>query len=89
MKFDRTKNAARSSVFNVIGRVVQIVFPFILRTEIIYVLGIEYAGLNSLFTSILSVLNLAELGVGTALVYSMYEPLANDDIEKVNMLMRL
>ena len=42
----------------------------------IYWLGMEYVGLNSLFTSILSVLNLAELGVGSAMTFSMYKPIA-------------
>ena len=49
----------------------------------------EYLGLNSLFTSILSVLNLAELGVGSALVFSMYKPIAEDDTEKICALMNL
>ena len=42
-------------------------------------MGVEYLGLNSLFTSVLQVLNLAELGVGSAMVYSMYTPIAEDD----------
>ena len=45
----------------------------------IYVLGVEYLGLNSLFVSILQVLNLAELGVGNAMIFSMYKPIAEDD----------
>jgi hypothetical protein len=49
----------------------------------------EYAGLNSLFSSILSVLNLAELGVGTAMVYSMYKPIVDEDHKTINALMRL
>lgn len=63
--------------------------PFLMRTAIIYVLGMEYVGLNSLFTSVLSVLSIAELGIGSALVFSMYEPLSNDDTEKICALMRL
>ena len=55
----------------------------------IYFMGVEYLGLNSLFTSVLSVLNLAELGVGSAMVYAMYKPIAEDDTEKICALMRL
>ena len=50
-----------------------------MRTAMIYWLGMEYVGLNSLFTSILSVLNLAELGVGSAMTFSMYKPIAEQD----------
>ena len=53
--------------------------PFLLRTTIIYVIGSEYLGLSSLFSSILQVLSLSELGFSNAVVYSMYEPIAAND----------
>lgn len=56
--------------------------PFITRTLFIYTLGIEYLGLNGLFGSVLSVLNLAELGVGNAMIFSMYKAIAEDDEKK-------
>lgn len=52
-------------------------------------MGVQYLGLNSLFASILQVLNLAELGVGSAMVYSMYKPIADDDYDTICALMRL
>ena len=79
MKIERKKNAARNVVFGVIQRLYNMVMPFIMRTVMIYLMGVEYLGLNSLFTSILQVLNLAELGVGSAMVFSMYKPIAEDD----------
>lgn len=89
MKLERSKNAARNVIFGSITKIYNILVPFLMRTALIYCLGMEYVGLNSLFTSILSVLNLAELGVGSALVFSMYKPLAEDDTEKICALMRL
>lgn len=89
MKMDRTLNATRNITTGVILKVYQLVTPFIIRTIMIYLLGMEYVGLNSLFTSILSVLNLAELGVGSAIVYSMYKPIANDNTETICALMKL
>lgn len=83
----RTKNTVRNIIFGTINKVVTIILPFIMRTVMIYVLGTEYLGLNSLFTSILQVLNLTELGFGTALVYSMYKPLAENDDRKVCQLL--
>ena len=62
MKIDRTKNAGRNIVFGCMLKIYQIVMPFIMRTLMIYYMGIQYLGLNSLFTSILQVLNLAGQG---------------------------
>lgn len=89
MKVERTKNATRNIVFGMILKIYQLFAPFIMRTAIIYLLGIKYLGLNSLFTSILQVLNLAELGVGSAMVYSMYKPISENDSVTICALMRL
>lgn len=80
----KTKNTSRSILWGIINKIAGIFLPFAVRTEIIYFLGVEYTGLGSLFTSILSVLSLAELGFGSALVFSMYIPVAENDVEKVN-----
>ena len=79
MKLNRTKNATKNIIFGTILKLYQIIVPFIMRTAMIYWLGVEYLGLNSLFTSVLQVLNLVELGIGSAMVYSMYKPIAKDD----------
>ena len=60
-----------------------------MRTLIIYTLGNLYLGLSSLFTSILNALNLAELGIGSALVFAMYRPVADDDRERVGALLNV
>lgn len=83
------KNATRNIIFGVILKAYQIVVPFLMRTAMIYFMGVQYLGLNSLFTSILQVLNLAELGAGSAMIYSMYQPIASDDKKKICALMRL
>lgn len=89
MKFERTKNAARNMFYEIILRIYQLIIPFVLRTILIYYLGIEYAGVSSLFVSILSMLNLAELGVGSAMVFSMYKPVVEDDEATICALMGL
>lgn len=89
MKIERTKNAARNVVFGVVLKIYALALPFVMRTAMIYWLGIEYLGLNSLFTSVLQVLNLAELGVGSAMTFSMYKPIAEDDRDKICALMNL
>ena len=89
MRIERTKNAVRNMIFGSILKAYQILLPFIMRTAMIYFMGVQYLGLNSLFTSILQVLNLAELGVGSAMVFSMYKPIAEDDSTTICALMKL
>ena len=89
MKIERTKNAGKNILFGTVLRVYQILVPFAMRTALIYILGAQYLGLNSLFSSVLQVLNLAELGVGNAMVYSMYKPIAEDDTATICALMAL
>ncbi len=89
MKIERTKNATRNIIFGVILKIYQILVPFLMRTAMIYFLGVQYLGLDSLFTSILQILNLAELGVGSAMVFSMYKPIAEDDEVQICALMKL
>ena len=79
MQIERTKNAARNIVWGTIEKIMILLLPFATRTVMIKTLGAEYLGLSSLFTSILSVLSTSELGFGSAIVFSMYKPIAEDD----------
>ena len=89
IEMSRTKNAARNVLFGLINKIIVLLFPFAIRAIIIQTLGSEYLGLNSLFTSILQVLNLAELGFNSAVVYSMYKPIAENDTNTICALMNL
>lgn len=89
MQVNRTKNAARNIVFGVLLKLYHIVVPFFMRTVMIHFMGVQYLGVNSFFTSVLQVLNLAELGVGAAMVYSMYEPVAKGDTPTICALLNL
>lgn len=89
MKLARSENAKKGIMLGSLDHIYRSVVPFIIRTIMMYVLGMEYLGLNSLFNSILQVLNLAELGVCGAMVYSMYKPIAEDDEDTICALLRL
>lgn len=89
MKLQKSKNATRNILYGMVLKIYQMFMPFIMRTVIIYYLGAEFLGLNSLFNSILQVLNLAELGVGSAMVFSMYKPIAENDTDKLCALLNL
>ncbi len=85
----RTKKSLINITTAVIGQVFAIVIGFVSRLIFIRTLGIEYLGVNGLFTNILSMLALVELGIGPAIIYSLYKPLAFNDEQKVKALMNL
>ena len=89
MRLSRTKNTLRNMVFGYLQSIINIILPFASRTVILYVMGTQYLGLSSLFTSILQFLSLTELGVGAAMVYSMYKPIAENDNETIAALLNL
>ena len=66
---------------------VALLFNFITQAIFIKTLGIEYLGVNGLFTNILTMLAVAELGIGSTIVYKLYKPLAEKDYEKIKSWM--
>lgn len=89
MKIERTKNAAKNMASGLLLKLFQTLTPFLMRTAMIHFMGVAYLGLNGLFSSILHILNLAELGVGAAMVFGMYRPIAEDDTNMICALMGL
>ena len=89
MRIEVVKNAKRNLVVGLANRIILLVLPFILRSAINLTLGAEYLGLNSLFSSIIQVLSLSELGFSSALVYHMYKPIAENDYDTINGLLSL
>lgn len=85
----RVRQAEKNIFFGYISNIIIIVMGFLQRTVFIMVLDKTLLGVNSLYTDILSVLSLAELGIGSALNYSLYKPVADNDQEKIKSYMRL
>lgn len=86
-KNSRTINVIRNAIGGIGGQLFTSIFMFICRTYFIELLGATYLGINGLFSNILSMLSLAELGIGPAIVFSMYKPIANNDEVHVAKLM--
>ena len=86
-KNTRTINSIRNITTGFLGQIVQTVLGFISRTIFIKCLATEYLGISGLFTNILSILSLAELGIGSAIIYALYKPLADKDEYKISSLM--
>lgn len=87
MKDSRTKNSIRNIVWGFFNKIINIILPFITRTALIYYIGLNYVGLNTLFVSVLGVLSLAELGFGTAIIYALYKPVAENDYSRINRIL--
>ncbi|HPE95542.1 MAG TPA: sugar translocase [Bacillota bacterium] len=85
----RIKNSLFNMASGFIYRILIMLTSFAVRTVFIKCLASDYLGVNGLYTSILSILSLVELGFGTAMVYSMYRPLAQGDHQKLKLLMQL
>ena len=85
----RVQAAVKNIAFGQIGNLITQVLNFVLRTMFIQYLGDTLNGVNGLYTNMLSVLSMAELGIGTALNYSLYKPVARGDVEKIKSYMQL
>lgn len=83
----RSSNSIKNITYALIGQSIGLIVSFFSRLVFIRCLGTEYLGLNGLFTNILTVLSLAELGVGEAITFSLYKPLSTKNSEKCLMLM--
>ena len=83
----RIKKVSRNAIVSVVCHFWQILIGFVLRKLFIKYLGIEYLGYNSVFTNILQMLNLADLGIGIAITSYLYKPLAEGDTKRISSLM--
>lgn len=83
----RIENSIKNIKYSVASQAVNFILVFITRKIFLFILSSEYLGLNGLFSDILSMLSLAELGIGTAITYCLYKPLAANDYKKINSLM--
>lgn len=83
----RLKMTARNAFWSYVSMVVSLLLQFISRTVFIYSLGEGYLGINGLFSNILGVLSFAELGIGTAINFSLYKPVSENDTEKIKTYM--
>ncbi len=88
-KESRTKNSFFNITFALANRVVSILTSFVNRTLFIYLLGDVALGLNSLFSTVLTVLSLSELGISSAITYHLYKPIGQNDLPRLRELTAL
>ena len=85
----RVQAAKKNILFGYVGQIVTMVMAFVLRTFCIRYISEQILGVDSTFVEVLSFLNMAELGIGTALNFSLYKPVAEGDTEKIKSYMQM
>ena len=85
----RTEKSIKNLIYAIVGQIFGILISFVSRIIFIKILSTEYLGVNGLFTNILTILSLVELGVGSAMIFNLYKPLAINDKEHIKSLMML
>ena len=85
----RSKKVYINSIITIFTQILQVLLGFIIRKVFIEKLSVEYLGYNSVFSNLLQMLNLADMGIGIAITSYLYKPLANKEKDKVNVLMHL
>lgn len=85
----RTMNSIKNIVFGVGSQLTSTIIAFFTRTILIYILGIEYLGIEGLFTNILSMLSLANLGIESAIIFSLYKPLNEKNEVEIKGYMKI
>ena len=83
----RTDNSLRNVGASFVSKILTLLLAFISRKVFIHYIGVRYLGINGLFSNVLTLLSLADLGLGTAMNVSLYKPIAEHDTEKVSSLL--
>lgn len=84
----RKKNSIKNMLASMGSNIVTIIIGLVAQAIFIKILGEEYLGLNGLFSNIISMLGIVELGIGNAIIYNLYKPIANNNIEEIKSLMK-
>ncbi len=82
----RAENSVKNATIAMVMNILNIVINLVTRKIFIDSLGTEYLGVNGLFSNILTMLSIAELGIGSAIIYSLYKPVAEKDVQKIKSL---
>lgn len=89
MAVSRTRQVVFNATASIVTQMVMLFLNFLSRTVFIQTLNVDYLGVNGLFSNVLSILSFAELGIGSAIVFNLYKPLAEHDEERLCSLMQL
>ena len=85
----RKVNSAKGVVSSILLNAVKLLLQFLFRSIFIYYLSVEYLGVNSAVSGVLNLLSVTELGIGSAIIYNLYKPVADNDIPKINSILKV
>ena len=85
----RTEHVKRNIFYGYVSTIAGSAFSIIVRTIFVYTLGVGYLGISGLFTNVLGVLSFTELGIGSAIIFALYKPIAEKNTEKIKSLLAL
>lgn len=83
----RTENSVKNSIASINNKVVQILLGFLMQTIFVRILGAEYLGLNGLFNNVIIMLSVVDMGIGSAIIFNLYKPIAENDKKQIQILM--
>lgn len=86
---NRSKTSMKNAAFGLISQAIILIGQFAVQTVFVKELSVRYLGANGLFTNLISFLSFAELGIGTAITFSLYKPIAENDNAQINAIMVL
>lgn len=84
----RTKSSVKNTIGAIASNVVTILINFVAQAIFLKILGVEYSGINGLFSNILTMLGIVEMGLGNAIIFNLYKPIAKNEKEKIKSLMK-
>ena len=84
----RTDKSIKNAAYALVGQLLILIAGFVNRKIFVTVLSADYLGVQGLLSNVLSMLSLAEMGIGTAILYCLYKPIAENDTEKIKSLMQ-
>ena len=87
MENSRTRNSMRNMLASALANIITVLLGIIARKYFVLILGDEYQGLNGLYTNVISMLGVVELGMGNAIIYKLYKPIHDNDKDTINSLM--
>lgn len=87
-RLSRTEYSLLNMATGIFGYGINTVIGFICRIVFVRMLSAEYLGISGLFTHVLSMLSLAELGISSAITFALYKPIAQDDEKKIASIMQ-
>ncbi len=88
MSNSRTKNSIKNSITSTLVYIITTIMGFISQAVFIRTLGAEYNGIKGLFSNILNMLSIAELGFGSAIVFHLYKPMAEKNVKEIRTLVK-